>query len=93
MAVTDVLREMVAINTIADNNNSIFMDHCEKVMTEMGFSASRLTNAETGKQDLMHWNHLTFTLKLPRKFKRAQFILWGTSGKVWDETVAKRISF
>ena len=53
MAVSDVLKELVAINTIADNNNGVFMDHCEKVMTEMGFSTSRLTNAETGKQVLI----------------------------------------
>ena len=53
MKAQDILKDLVAINTIADNNNDKIMDYCENFLAKYGFTAKRLVNKESGKQVLI----------------------------------------
>ena len=44
MIARDILKDLVAINTIADKCNHEFMDYLEEFYTKLGFGVERMTN-------------------------------------------------
>ena len=50
MKTKDILRDLVAINTIADKNNHEIMDYIEGFFTPFGFTIERKLNETTGKE-------------------------------------------
>ncbi|MBQ7703110.1 MAG: M20/M25/M40 family metallo-hydrolase [Firmicutes bacterium] len=53
MIARDILKDLVAINTIADKCNHEFMDYLEDFYTKLGFTVERMTNEKTDKQVLI----------------------------------------
>lgn len=53
MALTDILRDMVAINTIKDKDNHKIMDYLENYVKKMGFTTERLVSEKTGNHILI----------------------------------------
>lgn len=53
MIARDILKDLVAINTIADKCNREFMDYLEDYYRKLDFSVDRMTNEKTGKQVLI----------------------------------------
>ena len=50
MTAKEILKDLVAINTIADKDNDKMMDYLEKFLTDRGFRAERLKSEVTGKE-------------------------------------------
>ncbi|MGN0733851.1 MAG: M20/M25/M40 family metallo-hydrolase [Emergencia sp.] len=48
----EILRDLVAIDTVADNNNEEIMDYLQEFLESYGFSVKRIKNEETGKEVL-----------------------------------------
>jgi len=53
MRAQDILKDLVAINTIEDKDNRAFMDYLESFFKPLGFSVQRLTNEKNGAQVLI----------------------------------------
>lgn len=53
MNVKDILRDLVAINTIADKDNNKIMDYIQSFFERHGLSVERLKNKETNKEVLI----------------------------------------
>ncbi len=53
MDAKELLKDLVAINTIADNNNHQIMDYIEGVLTAKDFRVERIANPRTDKQILI----------------------------------------
>ena len=53
MNTKEILKKLVAINTIADKNNREIMDYIDDFFCQKGFSVERITNKETEKQVLI----------------------------------------
>lgn len=53
MKAKDILKDLVAINTIADKDNDKIMDYIENFLVPYGFCVERLKNDRTGKEVLM----------------------------------------
>lgn len=49
----DILRDLVAINTIADKDNKAIMDYMEILLKGLNFSVKRLLNKDTDKEILI----------------------------------------
>ena len=49
MTAKDILRDLVAINTIADKDNDLIMNYIEKHFADLGFNVERRKNHDTGK--------------------------------------------
>ncbi|MGN1334341.1 MAG: M20/M25/M40 family metallo-hydrolase [Anaerovoracaceae bacterium] len=52
MTAKDILRDLVAINTIADKDNHLIMNYIEKHFADLGFNVVRRKNHDTGKEVL-----------------------------------------
>lgn len=48
--VKEILKDLVAINTIADKDNGAMMDYLEAFFSKLGFETERPKNSETGKE-------------------------------------------
>ena len=53
MKARDILKDLVAINTIADKGNHEIMDYIEDFYNKIGVSVERRTNPENGKEVLI----------------------------------------
>ncbi|MCI6854061.1 MAG: M20/M25/M40 family metallo-hydrolase [Firmicutes bacterium] len=53
MTAKEILKDLVAINTIADKDNVLIMDYIEKFFAERNFSVKRIKNEETEKEVLI----------------------------------------
>lgn len=53
MAVKEILKDLVSINTIADKDNSIIMDYIGDFFLKLGFKINRIMNKDTGKEVLI----------------------------------------
>ena len=53
MTVKDILRDLVAINTIKDKENKEIMDYIENFVKPLGFDVDRRKNPDTGKEVLV----------------------------------------
>ena len=53
MRARDILKDLVAINTIADKNNHEIMDYIEDFYDKLGVSVERRANPKTGKEVLI----------------------------------------
>ena len=53
MTVKEILRDLVAINTIKDKENKEMMDYIENFVKPLGFDVDRRKNPETGKEVLV----------------------------------------
>lgn len=53
MTAKEILRDLVAINTIADKENSRIMDYIESFFTPLGLTVERKKNQNTGKEVLI----------------------------------------
>ena len=53
MEARDILKDLVAINTIADKNNHEIMDYIEAFYDKIGVSVERRANEKTGKEVLI----------------------------------------
>ena len=53
MKARDILKDLVAINTIADKNNHEIMDYIEDFYNKLGVSVERRANPENGKEVLI----------------------------------------
>lgn len=53
MKAQDILKDLVAVNTIADKDNHKIMDYIENFLVPYGFKIERLKNAKTGKEVLV----------------------------------------
>ena len=53
MTVKEILKDLVAINTIKDKENKAFMDYIENFVKPLGFDVDRRLNPETGKEVLV----------------------------------------
>ena len=51
--VKEILKDLVAINTIADKDNEQMMDYLEDFFGELGFVVERIKNEETDKEVLL----------------------------------------
>ena len=52
MTAKDILRDLVAINTIADKDNDLIMNYIEKHFADLGFNVERRKNHDMGKEVL-----------------------------------------
>lgn len=52
MAVKDILKDLVAMNTIADKNNKEIIDYIEAFLLRFDFTVKRMMNPKTGKEVL-----------------------------------------
>ena len=50
MFAKEILKDLVAIDTIADKNNNQYMDYMENFFRELKFDVKRLKNSETGRE-------------------------------------------
>ena len=50
MEAKKILKDLVAINTIADKDNNRIMDYIDSFLSNLGFEIERKKNAETGKE-------------------------------------------
>ena len=53
MEAKKILKDLVAINTIADKDNNRIMDYIDSFLSNLGFEIERKKNAETGKEVLI----------------------------------------
>ena len=53
MKARDILKDLVAINTIADKQNHEIMDYIEDFYSKLGVSVERRANPKTGKEVLI----------------------------------------
>lgn len=53
MTAKEILKDLVAINTIADKDNEKIMNYIDRFFTGLGFSVNRLKNETTGKEVLV----------------------------------------
>ena len=50
MFAKEILKDLVAIDTIADKNNNQYMDYMENFFRDLKFDVKRLKNSETGRE-------------------------------------------
>ena len=53
MTAKDILRDLIAINTIKDKENKEIMDYIENFVKPLGFDVDRRMNPDTGKEVLV----------------------------------------
>lgn len=53
MTAKEILKDLVAINTIADKNNLEIMNYIEDFLLPLGFTIKRIANPDTGKEVLI----------------------------------------